>query len=184
MGAFPCLGNILTLLLYYCNIFLPYLRTKDSHMLTIKQRLLLMLALLVFSVSLMGSAVTFELARETQSRATINTVYILDVFGGASGVLIAAYIALRGFCSEPLLPEFPLWMKLCAYYAVCMVAAGTLSFVFTGDTWQQRVAMQELEQTSNYTAINAMMVVIGLANFGCLWLIDRHDAKSDHSLKS
>lgn len=184
MGAFPCHNIILTFLILYCNIVSSYLRTKVYQMLTNKQKILLMLAFMIFSVSLLGMVVIPKLALDTGSRATINVAYILTVLGSSTGLLIAALIAIRAFRKQPLAPEFPLWMKLCSYYATCMIAAGVLNFVLTGDNWQDRMYRQKFEQMSNVTAINVAMIILGLAYFGCLWLIDRRSTKDDNSLKT
>lgn len=143
-----------------------------------------MLAYMIFSASLVGLVVIPKLALNTGSRATINVAYIFTVLGFSTGLLIAAMIAIRAFRRQPLLPEFPLWMKLCSYYATCMIVVGATSFVFTGDNWQDRMYRQEFERMSNVTAINVAMILLGLAYFACLWLIDRRSAKNDHSLRA
>lgn len=151
-------------------------------MLTNKQKVRPILAFMVFSASLIGLQAIFELACETNSRGIINAAYVLTVLGSSTGLLVAALIIARAFRSQPLFPEFPLWMKLCTFYATCMVATGVLSFVFTGDTWQDRMDRRALEQTSNVIAINVAMILVGLAWFGAMWITDLRNSKKGHDL--
>jgi hypothetical protein len=153
-------------------------------MITNKQKFLLFLAWVVLAASFLNTTAVMKFSQDTGSRLVINVGFVAMFFSISSGLLASALIAIRAFRKRPLVPELPLWVKLVDYYAAFLIAWGMFVLVFSGETPEERVARWHLEQASNLTLIHAGMVVIGLAYYGCLWLIAYRKAKDGQGIRA